>query len=637
MSKRLKALGVCTAVVGLTVPTALNTTTASAAEVTASVAVGSAVAGSATVSPASVGLSWEKAQLSTSLFSSSNTSLVTLFKNLGPGVMRIGGSSVDRTMWNASGGGLTAGYVAPADVDRLAGFLQATGWKVIYGINFATETAAQMAGEISYVQGKLGSSVQSFELGNEPDLYHSNGLRPSTYTFSNYLTEWNADAGAIRASVPNAVLAGPASSWDYTHYTVPLAQNEGSNLGLLTQHYYTGSSCPDSTTGYTPSIAYLLAHPGNPTMEQAIASAAASNGVAGGARLAEANSFYSCTDATGAHLSGTPGVSNAFASALWATDFLFNAASYGINGINVHSGGSASYSPIQTGNGAVTSVQPEYYGMWLAAQATEGNQGTLLNTTVTAPSGTTLKAYALQLQDGSQSIVLLNESTSSAAVGLTNLEASATTATLTSMTAPSLSDTTPTDIKINGASFNTDGTWTTPPTTQTLSVSNGALTVNVPADSALLVNARPPLPKAGQSYTLKSSGSPYVIAPKPGVTSSAPLYQLPETSNAASWKVSGYNAIGYTLVNKATGLCMALPGWAQTTRAAVTQAPCDGSSDQKWNFNVGPNGTVELVSVPANQCAIVKDGSTASGAPVVKFNCNDAYPSRLWALETPAY
>jgi hypothetical protein len=460
------------------------------------VQVGAAVAGAGQLNPAFVGLSLEKSQMSSGLFSAANTSLVTLFKNLGPGVLRIGGSSVDQTAWDnsgdANGQGMTAGYVAPADVDQLTAFVNATGWKVIYGINFATETTAQMASEASYVAGKLGVSLYGFELGNEPDLYSRNGIRSSTYTFSDFVSEWNTDASTVLANVPGAVFTGPAASYNYKNYTVPFAADESTAIDLLTQHYYINSSCANASTNYAPSIALMLTpDPSLPSELQALVSAASTNGVSNGARMAETNSFYSCTDTSGNHLSGVPGVSNAFASALWAIDFMFANARYGMSGINFHTGGSAYYSPIQTTKNTVSSVQPEYYGLWLFSQAVSAGQGALLETTVSASqSGLAINAYAIQAQDGSQVVVLLNESGSAADIQITNLQSGATNATLTALTAPSLSDTAGSDVKANGASFNTDGSWTTPPVTSSQPVAGGSLTVYLPAGTALLVKVQ---------------------------------------------------------------------------------------------------------------------------------------------------
>src|SRR5208337_1323284 len=65
------------------------------------------------------GFSYEKSILSEPLFDSGNKVLIQLFQNLGPGILRIGGNSVNKTTWDPNGTGLTAGSTSPADVDRL--------------------------------------------------------------------------------------------------------------------------------------------------------------------------------------------------------------------------------------------------------------------------------------------------------------------------------------------------------------------------------------------------------------------------------------------------------------------------------------------------------------------------------------
>jgi len=134
------------------------------------------------------GFSYEKSALSNPLFSAPNTNLIGLFKALGSGILRIGGNSVDRLTWNQAGPGLSSGQVAAADVNRLAGFLSATGWRVIYGINFAgasgsVASAALASSEASYVASRIGANLLSFEIGNEPDLYGV-ALSGGSFTFS---------------------------------------------------------------------------------------------------------------------------------------------------------------------------------------------------------------------------------------------------------------------------------------------------------------------------------------------------------------------------------------------------------------------------------------------------------------------
>src|SRR5262245_39552014 len=125
------------------------------------------------------GFSYEKSTLSTMLFSGTNGDLIGLFKRLGPGILRVGGNSVDKNTWNAACPGLTAGAVAPADVDLLTAFLRAADWKVIYAVNLAASTPAAAASEAQYAARSLGDRLFGFEIGNECDLYKGK-YRPAT-------------------------------------------------------------------------------------------------------------------------------------------------------------------------------------------------------------------------------------------------------------------------------------------------------------------------------------------------------------------------------------------------------------------------------------------------------------------------
>jgi hypothetical protein len=93
------------------------------------------------IPPDFIGLSYEKSVVSVPLFDASDTALVRLFRRLGPGVLRVGGNSVDRTSWDPEGLGMQKGLIAPADVSRLARFLQAADWRIIYGLG-AFESAS---------------------------------------------------------------------------------------------------------------------------------------------------------------------------------------------------------------------------------------------------------------------------------------------------------------------------------------------------------------------------------------------------------------------------------------------------------------------------------------------------------------
>lgn len=423
--------------------------------------------------PSFVGLSYEKSNLSGRLFSPANTSLIGLFRRLGPSVLRVGGASVDTTTWRPTTAGETTGFVAASDIDRFAGFLQATGWKTIYGVNLANSTPALAADEAAYAAARLGTSLTALEIGNEPDRYHSDGHRPSSYSYSDFRLEWGRFAAAIRARVPGAPLAGPAAASRYESYALPFAHDEAPVLTLLSQHYYMGSGRSPKAT-----IASLLGDTWRTGLaaELALLAGAAQKRKIPHYRITETNSFSG---------GGVPGVSDSFASALWVIEFLFALAQGGASGANFHGGGNAlAYTPIvNDSSGQVLALRPECYGLLLFSLAARGR----LLSTASKARPPWLSAYAVEGADRSTSVVVLNKDAVHSCYVTVELGAPANTARLTTMTAPSLESTT--GVLLGGAPIGLDGSWM-PVGIRTLPISGGMLAFTVPAASALLVQAR---------------------------------------------------------------------------------------------------------------------------------------------------
>ena len=87
-------------------------------------------------------------------------------------------------------------------------------------------------------------------------------------------------------------------------------------------------------------------------------------------RISECNSVYD---------GGKTGVSDVFASALWALDFMWTVAENNGQGINFHGGSSGAYSPIVLENGAPI-PKPEYYAMLAFKYGSAG--GTIIPATL---------------------------------------------------------------------------------------------------------------------------------------------------------------------------------------------------------------------------------------------------------------
>ena len=301
------------------------------------------------VGPGFVGLSFEKDRLGAGVFDPGNAALVSLFRMLGPSVLRVGGNLVDIVGWKAGGPGGSEREVAPPDVVRLGGFLRATGWTVLYGINLKTNTAANAAAEARFVARTLGRSLLAFEIGNEPDQYR---------TQRQYEQEFEAYATAIRAAVPDARFDGPGTfTPDWLDSFAARGRRDG--LDMLAMHAYIGQNAA--------SIPRLLmsgsSSPRFAAIETALQKARSAGGIRSW-RLTETNSFLR---------GGAPGVSDVQAAALWALDLMHGVAAHGGDGVNFHGGTSVqfplTYTPIAFSGSRPTGVRAVYYAglLWTLA------------------------------------------------------------------------------------------------------------------------------------------------------------------------------------------------------------------------------------------------------------------------------
>src|SRR5689334_2062563 len=182
--------------------------------------------------PDFVGLSYEMRELSalcttgdcTGNFDPHKGNLIALYQTLGRSNVRIAGNQLDRdTLWVPAGQqppnplpSWTADVVTPADIQRLDGFLRATGWKAEVGINLAHWDSALAADEAHRLSSILGPRLAGAECGNEPNHYASNGYRPAPYGFAEHKADWEACAallGNTRIAAPD--LSSPTGTADW--------------------------------------------------------------------------------------------------------------------------------------------------------------------------------------------------------------------------------------------------------------------------------------------------------------------------------------------------------------------------------------------------------------------------------------
>lgn len=300
-----------------------------------------------------VGLSYETQQLSApSFFSPANTKLIAQFRALAPhGVLRLGGNTSDYAFFKATPESTPPPRpkrpyrvgdpnpnliydVTPEAVRNLRGFLDATEWTCLYGINLGTNTPALAAEEAVFVNQTLGHRLEYFQVGNEADRFGSTIRDPKTWNANTYMDEWLKFADAIRARVPDAKFGLPDTAGNPEWYAVVvdrlIALADPPQVGALTHHYYFGG--PPSNPKVNVE-AILHADPHVNKLASDISAAAARLG------LAEHRTVpYRMTEGNTCYRGGKPGVSDVFASALWSADYLLKLASLGYAGANLHGG-----------------------------------------------------------------------------------------------------------------------------------------------------------------------------------------------------------------------------------------------------------------------------------------------------------
>ena len=390
-----------------------------------------------------VGLSYETQQLADpAFFSASNIGLITHLRALSPqGVLRIGGNTSDVGWWKPTPASkrpslprnvvlktppgernpLDLQYaVTPEAIRNLRVFLDASGWTCIYGINLGTNTPDRAAEQAAFVTEALGPKLMFFQLGNEPDGFDRRFRESATWNATAYVKDWLATADAIRSRVPRAAFGLPdvAESIDWcTEIANRLTSLPNPpKIYALTHHYYFGGPPSDPQI----NIGNLLRRDSRITAMASVAGAAAEH-LKTQLRMTEGNTCYR---------GGKPGVSDVFASSLWAADYLLLLATLGYSGVNIHGGSGKAvadslggtlpgellmadrnaphprpfYTPIAEVDGRYL-AEPIYFGMKFAQRFA----GAQMLKTDFDPGSVNATAYAAILQSGQTIIAIINK------------------------------------------------------------------------------------------------------------------------------------------------------------------------------------------------------------------------------------
>ncbi len=560
-----------------------------------------------------IGLSFETGSLTSATgFPATNAVFREMLSQIGPGVMRFGGNSVDKlTGWmrGQRTSSTPSSVLTSSDVDPVFALARAVGWRVLWSVNLGNGNPTTDADEAAYVYQTASDVLVGLEIGNEPDLYHSNGLRPTSYTESDYLAEWQTYANAIQNETPAALLTGPAAAGSITTWTSTFAQQEGSRIILLTQHLY-----PLAPASANPSASNAASIPN--LLSSAIRTTEDNDGselqqIAAGQslpwRMSETNSCYD---------GGQAGVSDVFASALWAVDYMFTLANRSSTGVNFHGGGTGTYTPIAV-SGSTVSGRPLYYALLMFRAAARGRLAPLNVTT----NGANVTAYGALDEDGTLRVVVINKDLTQNAAVTINPGGSYSTALAMTLTAATLDATS--GVTLGGAAVAVDGSWA-PMQLQSAALANGAYSAAVPSGSALLVSFG-----NGALAVENAAGGQAAIAP--GSLASAYGQALGMVADTPAAPVTGLAGVTATLTDVAgateplaltyagpSQVNFLVPAGVATGAATVKIGAVSGTvmvgATSPGLFALSASGTAAALAVR------VPNGQT-SQTPVATFDC----------------
>lgn len=423
----------------------------------------------ATFAPDAIGLSYEMRTVGEGGFDAATGNEAAVFATLGVHNIRIGGNTVDYgTFWQPGGKPVppwASIIITPADVQRVAAFAKAIDAKVAWAVNIQHLDAAAIDDEVGAVVAAFGEHLDSIQCGNEPNSIFGG--------YAAFKTSFDACKNAIKG---RAKISGPDTFGGGGAWNTQFAADEAASLDQVNYHYYTGAR----------TVAALLA-PG--AISGAIKAISGSLGAARahnlGYRTDESNS-----DAGG----GVHGVSDVYASALWAMDYALATAAQGA-GINFHgflgvcghptvNGKNDYYTPVCAANDAnekakVMTAGPEFYGLWLAGRL---GPGQFLPAPVAGANN--LVAYAVKGSDGATRVALIEKSATGGKLSVSVTIGGTGMAEVLRLAAPSLTATS--NITIQGASLASDG-HLTPGAPDLVPISNGALTLDLATGSAALI------------------------------------------------------------------------------------------------------------------------------------------------------
>jgi hypothetical protein len=393
----------------------------------------------------------------------------------GPQVMRVGGDSADATYWNPAQPPkpVNAYILTPKWFATARRLIVRANLRVILDLNLHHSTAAV---EAALARKALAAfpphRIIGFEVGNEPDRYHG-GFTPATYA-----TALRAYAAALGTVAPRIPLLAPAVTNAQTniHWLRDTVASSPAQVGALDGHRYLLGGCNSKSSPRYPTVARLLS-------DRMTSGLAAS--VMPAVQLAHSRGKpFRLGEMGSVNCGGIAGVSNTFATALWAPDALFSLWATGLNSVNMHIRAFKINGPLAPVPGGFV-ARPLAYGLAMFARAASPG-GRLIGLEISAAPVYHLRAWGVETSNRRLHVLLIDKGRVAAPVRLT-LKADGP-AVVQRLLAPSVSATG--GVTLAGQAIARDGRLTGRLVTETIVPRHGIYTIPVPAGSAALVTAR---------------------------------------------------------------------------------------------------------------------------------------------------
>ena len=327
----------------------------------------------------------------------------------GGAMIRVGGNSADESAYLPSGDlpNGTTYRITDADLDAYAAAVPAWNGSLVLDTTLRYPGAQGTALDVAHIAAAVARKgvgfglLEGVEIGNEVDLFFENGIRNPSYVYNDYAPEFKKANDALAPVLaPGGRPRIQGATWCSNHWTIAnfshYVASFGASFGSISIHRYAESVCHNDKA----TIAGLMAD----KSAAGLAAAAQPYVAAAGAipvYIGEGNSV-SC--------GGAKGVSDVWASALWALDVLFNVAAVGFRRWSFHGMPEGAYSTVVFPSGAddVAQVQPMFYGLWAFASAT-ANGSEILAVTTTHSSNALIKCWSVKDASGASRVVVIHK------------------------------------------------------------------------------------------------------------------------------------------------------------------------------------------------------------------------------------